>query len=263
MDRTAYNALLAQYTTPEVSGEGQVSWEGGVKCIIPSVKLYGKCEQDGTPAPDSPGEIKCNNGTVQSTSADGTYSGGTATAPELLAIPDTEYRDEWDAQTGRGIRRCRKIVLDPSKYTFALNYSGPKYSAFFALENGAYISDCVSSQNNSGAICSHGNGVGAVGIGAGGLPASYGHRLYFLIDNALTGIDTADATNIKNGKVLAWVTTQYEAGTPVEIVYALAAPEPFAAAPARLTMPSGPGQIIQTGGDVAECPITARYLTHS
>ena len=43
MDRAAFNAMLAQYATPEVSGNGRVSWGGGVRCVIPEVRLYGKC----------------------------------------------------------------------------------------------------------------------------------------------------------------------------------------------------------------------------
>ena len=333
MDRTAYNALLAQYATPEVSGDGRVSWDGGVKCVIPSVNLYGKCEQKtltgknlwttdaqypirsgginrvlydaetqtyempegdnmsvsrsiytlpepipagttitiaaffdsgrmtGTisfggyhrgdakswqgainiaantalagekytktfvttdtvtdfwvflygdavvtetirirmmyvigdsvgdwepytagmpmPSPALPSPVKCNNGTFRSISADGTYDGGIAQAPELLAIPGTAYRDEWDAQTGRGVRRCG--VID--------SYAGETIST-------PYISS------------------------TGGLT-----------DGATVVYGIPDA--------------------------------PFATAPVRLTMPTGPGQIIQTGGDVADCPITARYLTHS
>ena len=35
------------------------------------------------------------------------------------------------------------------------------------------------------------------------------------------------------------------------------------AAPARLTQPPRSGQIIQLSGDVADCPITVKYLTHS
>ena len=46
MDRVAFDAMLAQYATPEVSGDGRVSWENGVRCVMPSVKLYGKCQQD-------------------------------------------------------------------------------------------------------------------------------------------------------------------------------------------------------------------------
>ena len=63
MDRTAYNALLAQYRVRELTGDGAVNWDSGVHCVIPEVKLLGKCGQDGTPTPETPVEIKCNNGT--------------------------------------------------------------------------------------------------------------------------------------------------------------------------------------------------------
>ena len=37
------------------------------------------------------------------------YDGGQATAVELWAIPGADIRDEWDAQTGWGVRRCATI----------------------------------------------------------------------------------------------------------------------------------------------------------
>lgn len=63
MDRTAYNALLAQYRVRELTGNGAVNWEDGVHCVIPEVKLFGKCGQNGTPTPEAPVQVKCNNGT--------------------------------------------------------------------------------------------------------------------------------------------------------------------------------------------------------
>ena len=312
MDRAAYNAMLAQYAVREVSGDGQVSWDGGVRCVLPSVKMYGKCEQEtltgknlvadildaynssgstatstkivtnntwnkilstiipvsagerytiswagevyqpryywfdeepiigetisigggtapankqytatapsdakylfvvftrnagdyisgnyqieigptatayepycgGVPAPNPsyPMPIKCNNGAFLATDEAEEYDGGQATAPDLRAIPGTTYRDEWDAQTGRGIRRCAIIE----------SYAG-------------------------------------------------------------------------EGVTTPYISSTGELSDGATVIYGI--PDtPFTATPSRLTMPRGVGHIIQTGGDVADCPITARYLTHS
>jgi len=62
------------------------------------------------------------------------FDGGTAVAPELLAIPGTEYRDTWDTQTGKGVRRCAVIE----------SYNGeevttPFISSTGQLTEGAYV----------------------------------------------------------------------------------------------------------------------------
>lgn len=74
MNRQMFNAMAAQYATPEVSGDGLVSWDGGKKCVIPSVRLYGAAMQDGEPTPDAPIMPVCNNGVFRV--ADGRTSPG-------------------------------------------------------------------------------------------------------------------------------------------------------------------------------------------
>ena len=107
------------------------------------------------------------------------WDGGQATSPELWAIPGTDIRDEWDAQTGWGVRRC--AVID--------SYAGEQITTPYISSTG---------ELSEGAMVVY------------GIP------------------DT-----------------------------------PFYTAPARLTQPNGPGQIIQVSGSVPDCPIEANYLTHS
>lgn len=311
--------MLAQYTTPTVTGEGAVSWDKGAHCVIPEVQISGKCVQDGTPTPDAPIEPVFSEGTevvargrnlldvsaVQlgkslygsgpgskfSVSSDankalfridsitegtaytltinnanakiwrmmvvddqnvctystywysfakeqgplvnftakksadtpgkisyimfvikkkdeteityedviaaeprivlGTYTadtmpayepyfdGGTAVAPQLLAIPGTEYKDEWNPQTGKGVRRCAVIE----------SYAGevintPFVSSTGELPEGAYV-------------------------------------IYGIPDT------------------------------------------PFETDPRPLIQPNGSGSLIQTGGTVDSCPITVKCVTHS
>lgn len=380
MDRVAFNAMVAQYATPEVSGDGRVSWDKGVRCVIPEVRLYGKCEQDGTPTPDAPVEIKCNNGvfaargsnlvdmpdivsqeysvgvksyiqwyidlpvgTTVTVSADayapqGTsgrvsgwrivlkdktlihlwvgytelesrvsythtktvdftmddvnyslwylgsgvgefdrwvknvtvnigdtdlgytpyYDGGQAMAPELYAIPGTEYRDEWNPQTGWGVRRVRKLVLDGTE-NWKYSKKGDYKICIYAK---AYIP--ALNATNGNAMCSHfseisyahaTNLTGEIAYKCGIALAKTTGYIYMSLPLSL--LDTPDLDGAKG-----YLANQYANGTPVTL-FATQDPEPFYIDPARLTQPNGPGQIIQLSGDVADCLIMAKYLTHS
>lgn len=368
MNRQLINAMAAQYATPEVSGNGLVSWEDGKKCVIPSVKLYGAAVQDGTPTPDTPVMSVCNNGvfavrgrnlldlprettlaemgnesgsrtirirlpagasvtlgrwvrynaadnattrrlTLMCTYQDGTYKmasttfglyendgqwhyesisvtpeqpvesifvrladyssaskrdcgirdaqlvigayttdtmppytpyydGGQAQAPELWAADGVA--DEWDAATGKGVRRV-----------LALRITGDMLSKQF--QNGrVYVNAALFSPKdyrNRAALCTHfayNNNVWA----------DSGTKNGFMIHNGQAFLRNTDWETREDA--VAW----FDANE-VYVYAEAAAPEPFYSPPAKLTMPSGYGQIIQTSGDVPDCPITARYLKHS
>ena len=65
MNCDLHHTMTAQYAAPKVSGNGVVRWDGGVKCVLPSVKLCGAAAQDGTPTPDAPVMPVCNDGVFQ------------------------------------------------------------------------------------------------------------------------------------------------------------------------------------------------------
>ena len=393
MNRQMFNAMAAQYATPEVSGDGLVSWDSGKKCVIPSIKLHGAAVQDGEPTPDAPIMPVCNNGVfagrgrnlfdsegfaqellalndssrvtvdgrdcvlfynynayshgpffpfsvrentqytikmavkadgipetgpgslyinllytdgtvtaifkaltavnaqdwvtaVVSTEPDKTlshlalsygtrwdwyidissiqmvegsytsdtmppytpyYDGGQAQAPELWTIPGTDYQDEWNPQTGRGIRRVKKIVLDGVSDV-------PKF--YEVLETKAYwnLRLLFGNKNDgnaaNGILCSH--------IQSKSFVYNSNQKFHFLPLETGVSLGFATVDDLNN-----FCAEQYAAGTPVTIWYALAEPEPFYSPPAKLTMPTGYGQIVQVSGDVPDCPITAKYLTHS
>ena len=387
MDRAAFNAMLAQYATPEVSGDGRVSWDKGVRCVIPEVKLYGKCEQEtltgknlfdpnaetviygsycgykqysslprpftlsislkpgktlpansylgfiiqttegsgtnanwlvlngeinslygcklviketdyymemigvyppsslpsfldalniqielgstatayepycgGIPAPNPsyPMPIRCNNGVFRATDAAGDYDGGQAMAPELYAIPGTEYRDEWNPQTGWGVRRVKKLVLDGTE-NWKYSKKGDYKICIYAK---AYIPALDATYGN--AMCSHFSEISYVQ--ATNLTGEIAYKCSIALANTtgyiymslpLSLLDTPDLDGAKG-----YLAKQYTNGTPVTL-FATQDPEPFYIDPARLTQPNGPGQILQVSGVVADCPISARYLTHS
>ena len=292
MNRNLHAAMISQYAASEISGNGRVEWDNGVKCVIPSVTLYGAAVQEGTPSPDAPILPVCNDGvfaargrnlcntkhiTIQQTgnmrfpicmpgiytfsavvSCDDTdsdvnvfivyspdrkqsksgyigrsngnervsvsfeanfafdniqlyasnrnqnavgdtavfsdiqivrgytdaeyepyYDGGQASAPELWAIPDTDIRDEWDTQTGRGMRRCAVVS----------SYAGEEITTPYISSTGE------------------------------------------LSEGAMVVYGISDA--------------------------------PFQTEPQKLTMQNGYGQILQVSGSVSDCKISAKYMTHS
>lgn len=258
MDRRLHDCMMAQYATPEVSGDGRAEWNDGVKCVIPSVKLYGAVVQDGTPIPDAPIMPVCNDGIYRITNADDTWDGGTATAPELWAIPGTNIRDEWDAQTGWGVRRVKKLVLDGTE-NWLKNKDFGDYKSFF-IEKSKY--DLL--YRNYPGICQCFQTREWAPLGGEYFwyaTASIGFRIHKsrLGDNYDDLTTNAERIN----SFRAWLAAQSDADTPVTIWYALAKPKPFYYPPARLTMPPGYGQIIQVLGSVPDCPVKAKYLTHA
>lgn len=374
MDRAAFNAMLAQYATPEVSGNGRVSWNGGVRCVIPEVRLYGKCVQDGTPTPDAPVPIKCNNGvfalhgdtildTTQLNTKDfgwisnddkefsstaayyyfeipakpntayyciapyavfGKSAGvtficvdrvakvrnyiyhvtdkslcktistittdetgvlyllttvpffadnvlrsfwlteycGQATAPELCSItvldslwnPISVVADELDAQTGKITRRVKKLVLDGTEDWVMTNagygtddpYQGYSFYIPSLMNVNALI------------ICSH------FPFNKNEKQPNVCRQMYNSTKYKLRfTVSTDIVPNKTKEEWKSYLSAQYAAGTPVTVWYVLKEPEIEYVAPQRLTQPPGSGQIIQLSGDVADCLIMAKYLTHS
>lgn len=381
MDRNLHNAMMAQYATQKASGNGFVSWNGGVKCVLPSVKLYGAAVQDGAPTPDAPITPVCNDGVFvgrgknlikfpyyykkdvvkngitirenadRSISISGTatstvyynldfdgsdlipgetyvfsligglgnvnfevgcflsgggykslitatsiqkakvlipdgyvknriffyiptgrtvnetvypilvhgdaaadiytpyWDGGQATAPELWAIPGTGIRDEWDCQTGYGVRRVGKKVFDGLN-SGDVSFHGTKGNyGEFRFEN---ISNRLADAASFSDYYQVGDAIGEfetprrsaifpVGI------TSIGSYMPF-VHEGITDI-TEYRTWLSNHPVTVW--------------YALAELEPFYLDPARLTQPNGPGQIIHVSGSAPDCPIEAKYLTHT
>lgn len=185
------------------------------------------------------------------------HDGGQAQAPELWAIPGTDYRDEWDPQTGRGIRRVKKLVLDGAEAWVTNKQNDYKICIYF---NARFFPPLPALSGNG--VCTH-------------FPISYeGATVISSGWNDKLGIATANTTgcvymslplsvlespDLDGAK--AYLAQQYADGTPVTLLTAYDS-QPFATDPQPLTQPTGYGQIIQTSGDVPDCPFTARYLTH-
>lgn len=305
MDRTAYNALLAQYRVRELTGDGAVNWEDGVHCVIPEVNLYGKCGQDGVPTPETPVEIKCNNGTFVINgknifnfvpfvdagyfSVDDEESGEctiirTDSFPSVPvnAMKNTQYCITFEFQG----------VLDGQNVIMVVNYTdGTSQSIGGSTDVSQFVTvQALTSANKTIKSISFGASGGIrtgtklqkVQIEASQAPTPYAP--YFDGGTAqapdlygIPGTDYRDEWDAQTGQGVRrcaiiesyageTITTPYISSTGelsdgATVIYGI--PDtPFYATPARLTMPPGYGQIIQTGGDVADCPLAVRYLGH-
>jgi hypothetical protein len=172
------------------------------------------------------------------------FDGGEATAPELHAIGD--YKDEWDPQTGKGIRRVGKMVLSGSDpYVIQNNFTD---TIQYSINPDGLIN--TPSRNNVFVLCSH-------------LPteASFLDKEHCMGRNDSLHFFVG-RNRLQGTTIAAWIKAQYDAGTPITIWYVLDEPVPFQTNPQRLTCPTGYGQIIQTAGDVPNAPLEVKYLAH-
>jgi len=260
MSKSTFDAMAAQYALEEKSGEGIVSWEDGAHCVVPSVVIGGKAVQDGTPTPENPIMPVFSEGTtIRATNADG-FDGGTAVAPELLAIPGTEYRDEWDAQTGRGVKRIMHLRLTGEEPWFK-NADAGEYRSFYVLKELHGDPDFIPSM---GGLCNIFPSASWDYIPAGNYFWMANSSVGFRIHQSYLGDDYEDLTDDKAriSRFKSFLRERFSTGNPVEIWWTTAG-YPFQTDPQPLVQPKGDCNLIQTGGTLEDCPITAKYVTHS
>jgi hypothetical protein len=205
-----HHTLMSQYKHGTASGIGSVSYESVANCVTPEVIIYGKCVQNGTPTPDAPADIVCNNNVY---SVNGSYY----TIPELYSVDNVyqvgNVRDEYYPQTGKIVRRCAKMIVSSSaSWT---NATTDSRGICFSFKPDNVV------KGNRTSICSHFKNV------MGTWAASNKGKIGEYSDNDLTGIkyfrppnesvDTLD-------KFKAWLDEQVAIGKPVTLVYVLAEP---------------------------------------
>lgn len=180
------------------------------------------------------------------------FDGGSVTAPALYAIPDTDYRDEWNAVTGQGARWCHALTFDGTEeWGAAFPNTADSHTFYLALPHPA-----------AAARCSH-FPVGRLDTD----PAAAVLDISFAAGYLFINHPSVAANDVEAFKT--WLAQQSAAGTPVTVVYAAlnsgltdVVAEPFTHRPdARLMQPDGCGQLIQTGGG-AVSPLSATYVTH-
>lgn len=178
--------------------------------------------------------------------------GGSVTAPALYAIPDTDYRDEWNAVTGQGVRWCHALTLDGTEeWGAAFPDTADSHTFYLAIPHPA-----------AAARCSH-FPVGRLDAD----PAAAVLDISFAAGYLFINHPSVAANDVEAFKT--WLAQQSVAGTPVTVVYAAlnsgltdVVAEPFTHLPdARLMQPDGCAQLMQTGGG-AVSPLSATYVTH-
>lgn len=89
-----------------LSGNGALTLVNAKQNGLNYVKLFGGCEQDGTPTPTTPANIVCNNGTIkwdsvnQTTYVDGTTETVELTGLNLFDKTDTDHIGGWYVSNG-------------------------------------------------------------------------------------------------------------------------------------------------------------------
>jgi len=184
------------------------------------------------------------------------FDGGEAVTPELLAIPGTDYRDEWDAQTGRGVKRVKKLIFDGNEQWDLPSMINNELS-FFRLQTKDGVVSSLPMCSHFDCKVDHYNKMSGSVLTC--YPAGTIHQLIFAVaDDIANSYEQTDTSEWK-----AYLAEQNAAGTPVTVWYALAEPIPFQTDPQPLIQSKGYCQLIQTDGTLSSCPITAKYVTHS
>ena len=179
------------------------------------------------------------------------YNGGEATAPTLYAIGD--ICDEWDAQTGKGVQRIGKIEINTSGAWSA--------NALRVWSNswGSRFMDHADMNKVYPMVCSH---YVAIEHSDAFANSMMGVAFYKSGSTKVLTFSFGSGPVYTADEWKAHLIELSEAGTPITIWYVLAEPVPFETDPMPLTCPTGYGQIVQVGGDIAGCPLEVRYLAH-
>lgn len=166
----------------------------------------------------------------------------TASAQDLFAVGD--YQDEQDIISGNVTRKIGIEVFDGTE-----SYSSMSYG--YATE---YLNDFIN--ENFAPLCTHFMGKTSASAAtdtirlyrtSGSVP-----RTYFFVDKTVDDFSTVD-------KFKAWLAAQYEAGTPVIVIYPLATETTESVAGQSLNTVNG-SNVISVTAEVSEVPLDIEYL---
>ena len=172
--------------------------------------------------------------------------GNTATAQNLLAIDD--YKDEQEVLTGAIIRKTIVRALNGTE-NWAMSGSGS--SAYFNCPN--WASDALVSNSSPACYCSHYLGyrasetIGTSGVRVGSVVSQYDYL--FLRDTRFESVNA----------FTSYLTQQYNAGTPVIIVYPLATSTTETVTGQALTLQKGNNIISISQASIDDLSLEAKY----
>lgn len=177
------------------------------------------------------------------------FDGGEVTAPVLRKIG--EYADEWDAQTGKGIRRIGVKVLDGTEWWDKYHWlNGKGYYSYRTHINSFNVLEKLQ------CLCTH-------------YPSHHSHaELYYgEIEAAYVGgvTDASSWLIIGNSfptvaEFKAFLAEQYANGTPVTVYYVMAEPKPFETPAQPFKASKGFNQIWETDSAPSSLDIKVKYI---
>ena len=301
--------MAAQYAVKETAGEGAVSWDGGVRCVLPEVQIGGKVEQQRYCGKNLVGpDVELFNATWfwdKSAILDESFD-------RIAYRENTQYTVSWDATLPEGsgaIYYIRFIYTNGSESGYGgfhvVSPDQDRKDGVYAItsEAGKTVAQIVAQGGDYGDFTLHwiqveeGAEATAYEPYTGGVPVpnpdwpvmpvvSEGTTV---VSNgggtavapellAIPGTDIRDEWNPQTGKGVRRcaaiesyagesITTPYLSSTGelsegAYVIYGIAE-TPFQTDPQPLTAPHGSGQIVQTGGNLDGVPITVKYVTHS
>lgn len=160
------------------------------------------------------------------------HNGGSVTAPELYAIGDV--RDEWDAVTGKGIRRIKKIVLTG-------NSAWGDYNSDMGFHSGNCLDDIYFKQNGH---CNFLRVITKEERFQNGVVIGSNNNILYCIKSQFYDSSLPDK-GLSNWKA-------YLNENPMEVYYVTKHPEEFTTEPApQITTPDGYAQLLPAGDGIA------------
>lgn len=211
------------------------------------VKAYGACAQASTPSPDSPVDIVCNNGAIKIDEDGDLYADGdvetiedslqnTAEAEGLLGL--SSNRDTHDLISGEVIRRNGIKVLD-----------GTENWSVHSIPSGTwYEADILDNNMFSHLLCTH---------FVNAPVALNNNAVYKGAGESVLQVRYDDAGSLDNFK--QWLADQYDAGTPVIVVYALETPTTDSVTAQTLQVDEGDNTLTITQASLTGLKLEAQY----
>lgn len=240
MNRRLHDIMTAQYKTNEATGIGTVSFENGVRCVMPEVKVYGKSVQNGTPERDKPVTLSSFGGKLILPNAE-------FSTPILRSA--REYADIWDVGKGIITRNVAEIIADGVNVYTTYIYTNPS-SGYTGC---SFVKGTLGSALAPFAILSS-HFITSYSASGGTIYTSGDPRSPFAY---MWNIELDTLEKINN-----WLIAQSDAGTPVKIIYALKEPIIEYVEPIQITQPDGFGEISAIG-NLSDVQIDVKYITHT
>jgi hypothetical protein len=207
------------------------------KTELLSVTAFGKCVQNGTPTPDNPVDIVCNNGVLKVDNQGNVYTygtvetiedtiGNTATAEMLLKVGD--YQDVQNILSGVVMRNMMVKVFDGTEDwsitpTVYADRTRRIYTNYLGYNSLVYNSLGISTHFVEASLTDRDLQTGQQG------KMYHSTTSFHLRATQFTSLNAAKQ----------WLADQYAAGTPVIVIYPLATPTIESVAGQTLALTSG------------------------